>query len=326
MVTIKKIAETSGYSSGIISRLFNDDQSLVITKAARRKIIQTALELGYERQKIKTAIDTVLILSALPEDQLVQDSYYRELENYLVKYAKAAKFKLVFADEVKDIKKDPEISGFISFGNCDQAELADLKALKGVRIDSNPFPRYFDTVKADTDDAVRETLEYFFKAGFTSISYIGGNYFDQLAGRFVLDSREKVFRETLSAHGKLQEELLFIAEALSVEQGYQQGLRLARKKPLPQACLIANDVMAIGVLQALNENGIKVPEKIALVSINDNEIARYLSPPLTTYRIDSEEIAKTAITLLEEQLVTERTVRKTVTISCPLIVRKSFVP
>ena len=96
-------------------------------------------------------------------------------------------------------------------------------------------------------------------------------------------------------------------------------------KNLPQACLIASDAIAVGFLQYLYEANIAVPEDIAIISINDDEIAQFVAPPLTTYRIDTEEIAKTAIDLLSDQIVHPRNITKTVLIGAELIVRKSFI-
>ena len=59
-----------------------------------------------------------------------------------------------------------------------------------------------------------------------------------------------------------------------------------KKRSQHTAFCIASDTLAVGVLQALNEKGIQVPEQMALFSINDVNIAKYLSPPLTTIHID----------------------------------------
>ncbi len=95
---------------------------------------------------------------------------------------------------------------------------------------------------------------------------------------------------------------------------------------LPEACFIASDTLAVGVLQAFNEKQVAIPETIKLISVNDNEIAKFVSPPLTTYRIDIDEIAKTAIDMLADQIIYPREITKTVLLGSPLIIRKSFVP
>lgn len=55
MVTLKEIAQHSGYSQATVSRLFKGDTSLSITNETKQKIIHTALSMGYDRSKIKTS-------------------------------------------------------------------------------------------------------------------------------------------------------------------------------------------------------------------------------------------------------------------------------
>ena len=93
---------------------------------------------------------------------------------------------------------------------------------------------------------------------------------------------------------------------------------------LPEALFVASDTVAVGVLQALNERSIIIPDRLELISINDNEIAKFVAPPLTTFNIDVEEIAKTAIDLLVDQIVHPRAITKTVLLGADLIERKSF--
>ena len=95
---------------------------------------------------------------------------------------------------------------------------------------------------------------------------------------------------------------------------------------LPEACLIASDTLAIGALQAFSEYGVKLPKDMAIISINNDEIAQYVAPPLTTYDIDVTEMIKTAIYLLTDQLTNPRKITKSVLLGSELIIRKSFIP
>ncbi|WP_315899349.1 substrate-binding domain-containing protein, partial [Klebsiella sp. Kpp] len=61
---------------------------------------------------------------------------------------------------------------------------------------------------------------------------------------------------------------------------------------LPTAFYIAADPIAVGCLQALNEYGIAIPGRVNLISVNNISIAKYVSPPLTTFHIDLMELCK----------------------------------
>ena len=66
--------------------------------------------------------------------------------------------------------------------------------------------------------------------------------------------------------------------------------------------------------------------RMSLISVNDLEMARYVSVPLTTFHIDVEEMAKSTIDLLSDQLVYPRNITKSILLGANLTIRKSFVP
>nr|MDE6419761.1 substrate-binding domain-containing protein [Lachnospiraceae bacterium] len=121
----------------------------------------------------------------------------------------------------------------------------------------------------------------------------------------------------------LNEEYILISESFTVSEGYRLGKELLRKSKLPTALCIASDTLAVGVLQALNEKGIQIPEQIALFSINDVGIAKYLSPPLTTIHIDIPCICETALELLRSRVLHGGTITKSVFVNGIPVFRKS---
>jgi LacI family transcriptional regulator len=141
-----------------------------------------------------------------------------------------------------------------------------------------------------------------------------------------MDSREIIFRQTLARRDAFDEAFLFTGGNFSVETGYRLAKKMVESlgDNLPEALFVASDTVAVGVLQALNERSIIIPDRLELISINDNEIAKFVAPPLTTFNIDVEEIAKTAIDLLVDQIVHPRAITKTVLLGAELIERKSF--
>ena len=78
------------------------------------------------------------------------------------------------------------------------------------------------------------------------------------------------------------------------EAGYRAAARILAAKRRPSAVLAANDAMAIGLLCAFREQGILVPEDIALVGFDDIPIARFVTPPLTTVRVPILELGSRA--------------------------------
>jgi len=331
MVTIKKISEHSGYSQATVSRLLNGDDSLSITPETRKKIIHTALALGYDRSKIKTTLEKIAVVFWLTEQEELQDVYFRQLRISLEKYAKINNLEIqliTHEDQVLEILK--QVSGFIGIGSFDREELRRFKSVcsAGVILEINPEPELFDTVKPDTDRITKKALDLFLEKGYTDIGFIGGAFLNPNTHQEEQDSREIIFRQKLSTKDLLNDNYIFSAGKFTVGQGYQLTIDMINtlKEELPEAIFVASDTIAVGVLQALNEHSITVPDRLELISVNDNDIAKFVSPPLTTFRIDVEEIAKTSIDMLVDQIVHPRSTTKTVLLGLELVVRKSFVP
>ena len=95
---------------------------------------------------------------------------------------------------------------------------------------------------------------------------------------------------------------------------------------MPDAFIVAADTIAVGVLQAFTAAGVLVPRDTSVISINNQAIVQYTSPTLTSYDIDQNELADTAIMMLAEAISSRRTLHHHTFISTTLVVRDSFVP
>lgn len=331
MVTIKQISENSGYSPATISRLLKGDETLSITDQAKQRIIKTALSLGYDRSKIKTTIEKIAVVFWLTEQEELQDIYFRQLRLSLEKYAKINNMEiqlLTHTDNVAEVLKT--VSGFIGIGSFSSQELHSFKQIcpYGVLLEMNPEPDLFDTVKPDTDQMTRIAIASFLKKDYKKIGFIGGTFQNPSTQLEEKDSREITFRNYLTTKQLLKEKYIFSEGPFSVDQGYRLGKKIVQtmKNDLPEAFFIASDTIAVGVLQAFNEAQLTIPDTLEIISINDNEVAKLVSPPLTTFRIEVEELAKTAIDMLVDQIVYPRVITKTVSIGAKLVIRKSFTP
>lgn len=82
--------------------------------------------------------------------------------------------------------------------------------------------------------------------------------------------------------------------------------------------------MAVGVLQAFNESRIVVPDDTTLISINDNDIAKYVSPPLTSFHLDVNQLGSSSVNFLQQVIDTPNRQPTTILLGAELVYRKSF--
>ena len=93
----------------------------------------------------------------------------------------------------------------------------------------------------------------------------------------------------------------------------------------PTAIFCASDRMALGVYEALKETGLRIPDDVSVVGFDDDPLARYLEPPLTTIRVPHDEMGRRAVADLaaRSDYVHEGRIRGRLELDCPLVVRAS---
>jgi DNA-binding LacI/PurR family transcriptional regulator len=107
--------------------------------------------------------------------------------------------------------------------------------------------------------------------------------------------------------------------------GYQAGLRLARDKDV-SAVLCGNDDIALGVLRAMHETGRDVPGNVSVIGFDDAPHASFLTPALTTVRLDFNTVGRESFRLLQTVLAHPHAAPEVVVSKPELIVRESTAP
>ena len=108
----------------------------------------------------------------------------------------------------------------------------------------------------------------------------------------------------------------------TARSGYQAGQVLARV-PEVTAIFAANDQMALGVLLALHEHNRRVPEDVSVVGFDNIPDSAYFMPPLTTVRQDFDQVGRTSLRLLLDQINSGARSVERVMIQSELVVRQS---
>ncbi len=336
MATIREIAKQTGFSQATVSRVLNDDPSFSVKESTRRKILNASLEMGYESvpqyQRVTIPQNIALLDNTIP-DRGLQDAYFDELREALEKHAQNERMNVTVFNGIDDLAKHcANLDGFISIGPTpvDVERLYRLheKLEYGVFIDINPTPGLFDSVRPDLEQTILDALDALMEAGNKRIGFIGG--FGSIMGEheYPEDPRKFAFCNWSQRLGLDIEGLVLAEGPFTVENGRELGKRYVHglQGNLPDAIIVAADPIAVGVLQAFAAEGVLVPRDVRMVSINNQEIAEYTSPALSSYDIDKDELAKAAVFMLSEALSTRRKVRHHMLVSTNLVVRDSFNP
>jgi len=110
--------------------------------------------------------------------------------------------------------------------------------------------------------------------------------------------RSDGFISGLKSAGLVTEGLVSVEGDWSCESGYRAMQLIMKGYEIPTAVFVANDRMAIGAMQAIIDKGIRIPEDISVIGVDDIEVSSFQSPSLTTIRQPFEQMASQSVDLL----------------------------
>jgi LacI family transcriptional regulator len=139
-------------------------------------------------------------------------------------------------------------------------------------------------------------------------------------------ARQQGYSHALAQHGITYRRMSAASSAWGCEDGYRAMSALLDTEAPPTAVFASNDRMAIGALHALDARGLRVPEDVSIVGVDDIEVMRYLNPPLTTVSQPLEAMAEHGIELLLRIVHGDALDQQHLLLEPELIVRQSTAP
>lgn len=290
-VTIKDVAREAGVSISTVSNALNGID--VLRPDTKQHILEVAEKLHYvpnlNGRNLKSQATKVIGLFLTS----IKGPYYGELTNSIYQGCKKYGYELnIFISENTDNVManilGKRIDGAIILNEHvgkKEVEILQGNVIPAVFIDREMQGTYVSSVVFDSYHEGELAAKYLLELGHTSFAYIQGveHNFDNI-------ERLKGFRDILKRAGfALQEEYIIKGE-FEREVAYRSVKEfLELGKPLPEAIFAANDLSAIGTIEALIEEGIKIPEQVSVMGCDDIETARLVSPSVTTIRTSFEK-------------------------------------
>ena len=336
MATIKEIADYVGVSSGTVSRVLNHDSTISVSDETKMKIFDAAEELQYKtikqrksESKEKVTKLRVGIIEMYNHQQQLQDPYYLFLRSVVDRecFDKGIEVVNIYkGDDGYKFIGDEELNGIISIGKFTKGEVNMMSKISDniVFLDSSPNDHKFDSVKINYKLAINEALDYLVNLGHEEIGYIGSlKTLDDFKENNI-DVRFKIYKEYMENKNIYDEENVLNTDEMTAMSGYESvKVFIKTSKKMPTAFFVSTDTIATGVLKALDENHIKVPQDISIIGFNDLIASQHTIPPLTTVRVHIENLASAAVDLIIERITKGRKYCKKVVIPSELIIRKS---
>ncbi|MDD6176720.1 MAG: LacI family DNA-binding transcriptional regulator [Ruminobacter sp.] len=156
-------------------------------------------------------------------------------------------------------------------------------------------------VYVDIKEGMKNGVNHLIEKGHKSIAYIASDEFNFPDAKARMDG----YKEALEQADIPFDETLVSTAYPSENGGYEAIKNLLTKNNKFSAFVAYNDAMAIGAISALTEADIQIPQQISAIGFDDNPMANFIKPKLTTIRYPIEEVgrraAKLALTLLNDK-------------------------
>lgn len=312
-MTLKELAKRAGVSISTVSRVVNGNDSHAAGEAVRDRIWQLVHETGYipnaSAQSLKigsrqTGSSHQLSLAcffARTEDR-ESGQFFSELFRSIEQECAHRHYHVtgIYPSlEQKEFPADlrlPQADGVIVLGRCRKGLLQQLckNCRHVILVGLNEMKDSgCDQVICDGYEAAKTAVRYLVSLGHRHIAYVGEQseearyrgYFDAMRQFRLPIQKEFIINTPLCAKG-----------------GHEAGKRLMTLFPRPTAVFCANDVTAIGVMKAVQQQGLHLPEELSVVSIDDVEMCKYCTPMLSSIHISKGDLGRFAVKTLIDRI------------------------
>lgn len=303
------VARLAGVSQSAVSRAFSEGKS--ISQETSRKVFDAAEKLGYSPNFIpRILLNHRSGLVAVVISGAANPFYARALEAFTVALQDTGRQALLVHVE-SDHSLDGIVPRLASYRV--DAILSALpvlsreaaRAFAKVRIPTVSFNtpirnRWVTSVCSDSAGGAAMVADLFVARGARSFAYVAGS-----AGSHANGERFRGYRDRLRAHGF--DRVAVAAGDFLYEGGFEAALALTARAPPPDAVFCANDLMAIGALDALRGRlGLRVPEDMLVAGYDDVPEASWAAYDLTTIVQDAPAMVEEAMSILESMMTSSK--------------------
>lgn len=325
MTTIQEVAKRAGVSSATVSRVLNGNSR--VSDANRDRVRAAVADLAYRPNRVARSLrrQQTETIGVVVSD--IENPHFTQAVRAIQDAAHARGFRVLLCNTDETPEKQQEyleileaervLGVILAPADPDDITISHLLDLSVpiVAFDRSVSDLRAASVTADNVAAVCIATEHLIHLGHRHIGFIGGlpqiqTGVDRLRG----------YTRTIQGAGLLS----YIATGnFRLAQAEQATAEILDAYPALTALVIANNLMTIGALRALRARNIQVPERIALVAIDDPFWAELVDPPLTTLAQPVRDMATAAVDLLLAQMQLQSTDPKRVVFPFELRIRES---
>lgn len=308
--TLKNIADKVGVSVSTVSRVLNGKSEYCrISKKTQEIVSKAAINQNYSPNQLARGLrlsKTHSIAYIVPD---ISNPFFASIAKSIEEYARKFNYSILLCDSEENTEIEKTITRIMLERKVDGLiispvglEVTHLANIIKKKIPLVLLDRYFPDLKvsyvtSDNYQGAFDAVSLMIENGHQRIACIQG-----LNNTSPNNDRLKGY---LDAHKKYKitvDKSLLVGDSFGEQNGYVETMLLLKKKNKPTAIFAISNLISLGALRALMEEGYKVPDDISMVSFDDQPYSRYLSTPMTTVAQQSSQIGQIAVKLLLNQI------------------------
>lgn len=330
--TIYDIAKKLNISPATVSRGLKDHPG--ISKKTKKKIFDMVDEIGYRSNHFASNLRQQKTHTIGVMVHELNSNFITSVLAGIEKVTTEAGYDLIIAHSSESSVKEAanaknlfhkRVDGLIASLSFDTTDLDHFKRFtdRGVPV------MFFDRVEQDGNNSVviidnakcgYQATKHLIEQGCKRIAHVTSPL-----KRNVYAQRYKGYQDALFDYGLPLDESLLIINDLSEKAGVESAHEILKMDPLPDGIFLTNDFVAAVCMRTLKENGIRIPEDIAVVGFNNDAIGKLIEPALTTINYPGIDMGEIAARNLINHLkgISDLHQTNTIIVRSDLIIRKS---
>ncbi|RPD93386.1 LacI family transcriptional regulator [Aureibaculum marinum] len=330
--TIKDIANVLNISAAAVSKALHDDSR--ISEKTKKAVKQVAKNLNYQPNHLASALrsgKSNLVGVIVPR---TNSNFFSSVLQNIEEVLNKEGYNIIITQSNESYKKEcdnidtllyTQVDGIIASMANETVELDYYEKVKSKGIPLILFDRgendlNVDYIGINDYESSHLVVNHLVDNGCKRIAHIGGYKRTR-----IFNNRIRGYIDALKKHNLPLDTELLTESGLTIEDGREKMYQLLNLKKRPDAVYVAGDYAALGALQVLNEENIKIPDEIALVGFGNEPFTDMVTPRITSVNQHSEEIGKqAALTFLKynKEKVVKQSLNKII-LSAELIIRDS---
>lgn len=328
MTTIKQVAAHAGVSSATVSHVINGTR--YVSDAVQEQVQRAMKELDYHPNALARSLrsgQTHTLGMILPDSA---NPFFAEVGHSIEIAAFEAGYSVILCNTENDFEKESlyidvltnkQVDGMIFVATGERTD--SLKNLVEMKIPTVVMDRDFpglelDLVLADSFQGGVLATQHLISLGHKRIGCIAGPSSINPSSR-----RLAGYKQALQATNLVIEPELVMNGDFHPESGWEIGRAMLSRRDAPTAIFACNDLMAMGVLRAATDLGLRVPDDLALVGYDDIELASYTNPPLTTIKQPKVEMGLATLNFLLGRIKDKQIAPQRALLPVSLVIRGS---